>query len=134
MNESDITILKGLIIMMISIITFMILDGLFNIPFITIPLSLTSGLIIALTCKKLSRKETKTFRATLILGLIFFFAGNIITYYNANKFYYDINALYFVTIGMFLSSLGMIIMFSSIPIIIIKDYEEHQMRVKNINS
>ncbi len=116
---------KGLAIVMLTIIAYMVIDGLLGIPFITYILCATGGALIIILCHGIRRDELSTFRALLITGLIFFVLGNYLLFANKDLLYYDVNLIYLITMGYFLSAIGMIIMFSSIPIIIYKDLEEH---------
>ena len=123
-------VFRGMTIMLLTIIAYMLLDGLLNIPFITYMLAAISGVLIIFTCKTMDRSELNMFRASLVMGVVFFVIGNFIILSEKDKYYinYDPFILYIVTMGFFLSAIGMIIMFSSIPIIIYKDLEEHRLR------
>ncbi len=135
MNEEiDMNVFRGLAIMLLTIIAYMVIDGLFHIPWITFLMCAVSGILIAFTCRGIKHENLNTFRAALGLGLVFFVIGNLILFKNINSYYYDELTLYTITIGFFLSAVGMIVMFSSIPLIIIKDFEEHRRRSSGISS
>ncbi len=129
MENVDMNVFRGLAIILLTIIAFMVIDSFFNVPFLTFILSAMSGTLIGITCRGIKKNNLNTFRATLGIGLVFLIFGNYILFTNLNKYYYDSMAAYIVTIGYFLSAIGVIIMFSSIPLIIIKDLEEHRKRI-----
>ncbi len=133
MQEQDIIVFRGLTIMMLTIIAYMLIDSLLNIPLITFILCGASGTITIFMCKDIDRKELKTFRAVTMLGAIFFIAGNYVVLKNADNAYFDTNAFYLLTLGYFLSAIGMIVMFSSIPLIIYKDIKDELKTSKTIN-
>lgn len=134
MTEAGMDSFRGLAIMLLTIIAYMLIDSLTKIRLIALILCIISGVITLLTCKKIDRKELNTFRATLMLGALFFITGNIIIHINSEKAYYDSVALYTVTLGFFLSAVGMIIIISSAPLIIYKDVEEHAKRKQAITT
>jgi uncharacterized membrane protein len=128
---------KGMTIVMLTIISYMVIDSLLNTQLITFILCGIAGLLVLIICKKIKRDELNTFRALLITGLIFFVIGNYLVLTNKDSIYYDVTLLYSLTLGYFLSAIGMIVMFSSIPLIIYKDLEAHfklRLSIKNKGS
>jgi len=128
MQEQDIIVFRGLTIMLLTIIAYMLIDSLLNIPLLTFMLCGLSGTLTIFMCKEIDRKELKTFRAVMILGIIFFVTGNYVVLKNADNAYFDTGSFYLLTLGYFLSAIGMIVMFSSIPLIIYKDLKD-QLRI-----
>lgn len=112
---------RGITIMLLTIIAYMLIDSFFHLRLITYALCAGSGVLIILTCKNISREDLNTFRATMILGIAFFLIGNYILFSNLNNATYDTTLIYVVSIGFFLTAIGMIVMFSSIPLIVYKD-------------
>lgn len=133
MQEQDIIVFKGLTIMLLTIIAYMLIDSLLNIPLLTFMLCGVSGTITIIMCKNIDRKELKTFRAVMILGIIFFVTGNYVVLKNADNAYFDTSAFYLLTLGYFLSAIGMIVMFSSIPLIVYKDLKDQLKTSKSAN-
>jgi len=123
-------VFRGLAIMLLTIIAYMIIDSLINIPLLTIMLCAAAGTLIVFTCKGMNKEELNMFRASLIMGIVFFFIGNYIIFSERTKVYYDLTAITTMTFGFFFAAIGMIVMFSSIPIIVYKDLQEH-LRRKN---
>lgn len=121
MTELNMDTFKGITIMLLTIIAYMIIDSILNIRLITYALCAASGALVILFCKNISREDLNTFRATMVLGIAFFLLGNYVLFTNLNNATYDTTLIYIVSLGFFLTAIGMIIMFSSIPIIIYKD-------------
>lgn len=125
MKGISMNVFRGLTIMLLTIIAYMLIDSFINIPLLTIILCACSGTLVIFTCRGMNREELNMFRASLIMGIIFFFIGNYIIFTKIDQYYLDELAVYSLTMGFLLSAIGMIVMFSSIPIIIYKDLEEH---------
>ena len=134
MVEISMAMFRGLTIMLLTIIAYMLLDSILKISSVTFILCAASGIITIFACKDISREELKMFRMTLALGAVFFMFGNWIILTNMDKAYYDTTVLYIVTLGFFLTAVGMIVMFSSTPIIIYKDVirEQEKRKTKTI--
>jgi len=128
MEGLSINVFRGLSIILLSIIVYMLIDSLLNIPLLTLMVAGFSGALVVFACRQMDRRELNMFRASLVMGVIFFIIGNFIVFTERNQFYTDPTKIYIITMGFFLSAIGMIVMFSSIPIIIYKDLEEHKLR------
>nr|MBD3312183.1 hypothetical protein [archaeon] len=130
MEEISTSVFRGLAIMLLTIIAYMLIDSFFDIPLITIVLCAVSGVLVIFCCKDMNRDELNMFRASMVMGIIFFIIGNYIIFTERENYFKYVDPLfvYYITMGFFLSAIGMIVMFSSIPIIIYKDLEEHLKR------
>lgn len=132
MQEISMDVFRGITIMLLTIIAYMLIDSFLDIPLITIVLCAASGVLVIFCCKDINRSDLNVFRASMVMGIIFFIIGNYIVLTERENYFKYVDPLfvYLITMGFFFSAIGMIVMFSSIPIIVYKDLEEHFRRQK----